>query len=222
MIIVMFYFEFDHFFCDFITQHLFSHSMSYQMPAFRNINFNQLEADEIIGFIVKKHHGYEVRMLELLNESCEKAVKADSHISPELFLVSDLLAKFSEKALLHIRNEEEILFPYIKKLLEIKRAELQLKFLNINLSKSTLKLLSREHAELLKFWNEIKMKTNGFEPFKGASPITKLFFAELLDFESDLINHFYLEDKILFPKLSALEKNVNELTEIAIRRVPGE
>jgi regulator of cell morphogenesis and NO signaling len=192
------------------------------MPAFRNFNFNELEADEIIGFIVNRHHGYVVRMLDLLKESCEKARIADVDIAPQLAPICSLINAFSEKVLLHIEHEEEILFPYIKKLLQIKRSESYIKFLNINLSETTLRHFTEEHNDLMAFWHQIKQKTNGFKPFEGASPITSLFFAELIDFEVDLSNHFYLEDKVLFPKLSELEKQVNEITELAIGRVPGE
>lgn len=218
----MFWLDLGHFFCEPVVKHLYSHFMSYQMPAFRNFNFNELEADEIIGFIVNRHHGYVVRMLDLLKESCEKARIADVEIAPQLAPICSLINAFSEKVLSHIEHEEEILFPYIKKLLQIKRSKYHIKFLNINLSETTLRHFTEEHNDLMAFWHQIKQKTNDFKPFEGASPITSLFFAELLDFEGDLSSHFYLEDKVLFPKLSELEKHVNEITEMAIGRVPGE
>jgi regulator of cell morphogenesis and NO signaling len=192
------------------------------MSEFRNIDFNALEADEIIDFIEKKHHGYVMGMLELLQESCGKAKDVDNKIAPQLVLVCQLLHDFSLKVLKHIQNEEEILFPYIKKLLQIKRASKNMKFLNVNLSETTLKLFSDEHDELMTFWEEIKVQTNNFETFENASPITSLFFAELKDFEKDLIHHFELEDKVLFPKLCKLEKEINHITDIAFKRTPGE
>jgi regulator of cell morphogenesis and NO signaling len=192
------------------------------MAGFRNFNFNELEADEITGFIIKKHHVYVTGMLELLHESCEKAREIDAHIAPQLAPVCQLLKSFSEKVLQHIQNEEEILFPYIQKLLELKRSKQQIKFLNINLSETTLRMFNNEHAEILCSWDDIKRVTDNFIPFKGASPITSLFFAELLDFEMDLQKHFDLEEKVLFPKLKELELEINQITNVALRRIPGE
>lgn len=145
------------------------------MDVFKDFNFNELETDEIISFIEKKHHGYVLGMLDLLQDSCEKSNEIDIILAPELKEICVLLNQFSIKVLVHIQNKEENLFPYVRKLLDVKRAEKHIKFINVNLMESTLKMLVADHNELRQLWTELKLKANNFILFGGASPITSLF-----------------------------------------------
>jgi len=187
------------------------------MNVFKDFNFKELETDEIISFIEKKHHGYVLGMLDLLKDSCEKANEIDIKLAPELKEICILLKQFSLKVLVHIQNKEENLFPYVRKLLDVKRSEKHIKFINVNLMESTLKMLVADHNELRQLWAELKLKANNFILFRGASPITSLFYAELNDFEKEHTMHMDLEDFVLFPKFSLLEKEINKITDLAIK-----
>lgn len=88
-----------------------------------DVDFNSWPLDLLAEYIEKTHHHYveenSAVLLVYLNKLCK--VHGDRH--PELFEINNLFAESAKDLAAHMKKEELILFPFIKKWYLLKKAE---------------------------------------------------------------------------------------------------
>ncbi len=170
----------------------------YTMQSFNQINFNDLSVDELINYIVNKHHGFAKNMLILtLQHSKQLAEEGDSNALQISLILEKLKIRFEQ----HFATEEEILYPYVKKLLEWKKNSNNKMIPGVDLISNPIHLITKEHDELLKILMEIRVITGNYNSITAQKPNQKLLHAELFEMEQDIQKHIYIENNILFAKL---------------------
>lgn len=172
------------------------------------INFNDWELDFLADYIVNKHHKYIISSIPVLTELCVKVKLVHGHIRPELKEIKDTFTIVSEELLEHMPVEENIVFPYIKIMIEAKRNKNQLAQPNFESIENLLKKMMAEHTLVGNNLEKIKTLSLSYTPPEGACTSYKVLFAKLEEFTNDLIEHIHLENNILFPKAIALEKEL--------------
>lgn len=176
------------------------------MRPFQDIDFEALAADELADYIIQKHHHYEKQMLPVIMSRLH-ALGSSTNDSPELILVYNELTKLTACLAQHMKNEEQILFPFINTLLAAKQnSSLGIRSV-IALTESPLRLLVAEHEVFTNIMNKIRKATNGYNPQPGCDTEKKYCYAQLAEFDADIHTHIYLENNVLFPKLIALEQS---------------
>lgn len=117
-------------------------------------------------------------------------------------------AVISEKEI-HIKREEEMLFSYIKKLINFQAAGGDKPEILINGIQNPISLIKNDHIKvehaLLETMNKI---ATVFQSIDSFSDTFKLFYNDLKDLETEFMDHMRLETDILFPKAIELELNV--------------
>jgi iron-sulfur cluster repair protein YtfE (RIC family) len=81
---------------------------------------------------------------------CTKLKSLENNPNIEKQLLGDLLytfARFKDDVEQHMRKEELVLFPFIKKLTALKRGEMNGKGFQVHLIESPLKILQKEHGK---------------------------------------------------------------------------
>lgn len=95
----------------------------------------------------------------------------------------------------HLTWEEETFFPYLRLKIE-HRLHNEQEELPAFINK-----IRTEHYAITKLINKNRLLSNEYVPSAGASPVLKLCYAQLFDFEQDMLKHIFLEEDLLFPKL---------------------
>ena len=118
---------------------------------------------------------------------------------------------FVEDLIIHIYNEEDTLFRYI---LALEKARLR-KFnpgrLFYEMEKNSIEEFALEHEAMDDEMISIRKITSDYLVDDQTDLHLKVIYAELQDFEKELITHAHIEDRILFPKALALEAQVKEI-----------
>jgi len=168
-------------------------------------DYNSWKLDFLIDFLINIHHEYEEENVLLLKEYSKKAVKIYGNEIRELIEIDKLIQEISDEMLEHMKNEETILFPYIKQLLEAKRNNK-----SINISQSPLNApidaLEDDHSKVGKTFKRISFLTNNYKIPQNACNTVKVLYVKLQQFEEELYKHIHLENNILFPKAKKLER----------------
>src|SRR5690606_37058019 len=85
-----------------------------------NIDFNSWPLDLLADYVEKTHHRYveenSTVLIRYLNKLCK--VHGDRH--PELFEIAKLFTESAQELAAHMKKEELILFPFIKKMVAAK------------------------------------------------------------------------------------------------------
>jgi regulator of cell morphogenesis and NO signaling len=110
-------------------------------------------------------------------------------------ILADILTNLGKLTQQHLIWEEHVFFPYLRSKLEHQEPRTSL-----NLQEA-LKKIKSEHASISRLLKKTRLISNGYTPSLDSSPSLRLCYAQLFDFEQDLLKHFFLEDNILFPKL---------------------
>ncbi len=156
----------------------------------------------LIDYIVQTHHTYLQDELPVLSGYLRKIVSAHGDRHPELGRVEDLFLSLKEDLLAHLWKEENVLFPYIKKIVSLQKEK---GTLLQTYAASPIAVMEAEHEIAGKLLKEIREMTQDFALPDDACPTYRVVFAKLIVLEKDLHTHIHLENNILFPKAIALE-----------------
>lgn len=165
-----------------------------QTPVSPSQNFKEWDLGFLCDYIVNTHHCYVNKALPELLFYTEKIwlVHGESH--PELEEIATLFQKLNEEITIHLKHEEEVLFPAIKRMVqganEIDRAII--------------------HEEINRMWGEHEFVGGSMDKINQLSGAYKVpadtcntylvTFQKLKEFEDDIHVHVHLENNILFPK----------------------
>lgn len=167
-------------------------------PASQNQNFIDWELSFLIDYIVNRHHKYVLKALPDLVQYTNKIASVHGSNHPELIEVAGIFEKINNELLQHLKNEEEVLFPSIREVLNNKSPEARLTI------KSEINRMSGEHEFAGGAMDMINEITSGYTiPGDGCNTYS-VTYKLLQQFEDDLHIHVHLENNILYPKALAL------------------
>jgi regulator of cell morphogenesis and NO signaling len=118
----------------------------------------------------------------------------------ELKMIDTFYKKYKNELLLHIKEEEDKVFPYVTGLVSKKIK---------SKSAYSIKSFEQEHTNVDMKLNDLKnLIIKYIEPKYNDNDCNEFLFA-LFQFEKDLKDHARIEDKILVPKVMILEKDMS-------------
>ena len=165
-----------------------------------SIDFNNMELDKLVDYIIKTHHAFVREKLPFITELGNKVVNAHGSNHPEVLEIAQLFAGVKVEFEGHLIKEEMILFPQIKKLAEVKRGEVEYIRPPFGSIAHPIRVMEAEHENAGSAFDSIKKLSNNYNPPADACNTFKVYYAELENFENDLHKHVHLENNILFPK----------------------
>ena len=167
------------------------------IPDNSNLNFKEWKPGFLCDYIVNTHHKHVMKMLPELVGYTKKIASVHGENHKELIEVADLFSQISLELTQHMKKEEEVLFPAIKKITSNGSSE------NKMIVKSVIERLSGEHESAGGAMDKINEITNNYSVPADGCNTYQVTFKLLQQFEDDLHNHVHLENNILFP--NALE-----------------
>jgi len=170
------------------------------------IDFNSWPLDLLVDYIEKTHHRYVEEktgiILQFLNKLC--SVHGANH--PELFKINELFAEGAGELSQHMKKEELMLFPFIKRMVNTKESNGVLAQPSFGTVSNPIAMMMQEHDNEGDRFREIANLTNNYTAPADGCTTYKVAFAMLQEFEQDLHKHIHLENNILFPKAVILEE----------------
>lgn len=171
-------------------------------------NYNEIPLDELIDHIVEKHHAYVEANIELLLQYSSKVARVHGGSNPDLIRVYELFKNVAGELASHLKKEELILFPFIKKMLKTEKEGGKLVVPSFSTVENPVKMMEAEHEEAGDVFKEISILTNNYTPPAHACNTYRALFDKLEEFEQDLHEHIHLENNILHPKALKLERKL--------------
>lgn len=166
----------------------------------------QAGAGELIRFILDTHHEYIYSRVPLLENQLQKSVARFGDRFPELVSVSRLFDELKEELDQHLMKEEVMLFPYIIRLEQAIREPAEDAPPSSPFISRPIRMMEYEHESTGEILNEIRYLTRKYTVPDDASREIQQIYSELQELEQDIHRHVHLENNILFPKATELEK----------------
>lgn len=157
-----------------------------------DIAWNEASSEELVDYIVNKHHRYLREELPLISQNVTKVFRVHGEDSPHLGEMHRLFNMLREELLQHTAKEEESEFPkmlaYTQNPSEEGLAELR----------GLLQDLEAEHDGAGEILRELRRVTNDYTPPAHACTTYRLTYARLEELEGMTFEHVHLENNILF------------------------
>ena len=176
----------------------------------RATNYNSWELDFLTDHIVNVHHSYVAENIPLLLQYSERVAQVHGAHYPELLEIRELVKQVAGELSAHMKKEELILFPFVKKMVNAKKEDSELPEAHFGTVDNPIKMMETEHEDAGELLRTIAKLSNNYTPPQGACNTYRAFYAKLDEFEQDLHQHVHLENNILFPKALMLEKELRQ------------
>ncbi|SHG94218.1 iron-sulfur cluster repair di-iron protein [Flavobacterium johnsoniae] len=176
-----------------------------------SIDFNSWPLDLLADYIEKTHHRYVEDKTDTLLAFLDKLCKVHGANHPELFKINELFIGCAGELSQHMKKEELILFPFVKRMTKTKESDGILSQPSFGSVSNPIAMMMHEHDNEGERFREIAALTDHYTPPADACTTYKVTFAMLKEFEEDLHKHIHLENNILFPKAVLLEKDFVEV-----------
>lgn len=175
------------------------------------IDFKTWPTDLLIDYIEKTHHRYVEEKTPVILQFLDKLCKVHGDRHPELFEINTLFKIGSGVLAQHMKKEELILFPFIKKMFKALEENTTIEQPHFGTVKNPIAMMMDEHENEGERFRRISELTNDYMPPADACNTYKVTFSMLKEFEQDLHKHIHLENNILFPKAKIMEERLSIL-----------
>ena len=172
-------------------------------------NYNNWSLDFLIDYIVNNHHKFSRNKLPEIGQYAKKVASVHGDRHPELQEIYYEFTKLHGEIINHLDREEQILFPYIKKLVEAKEKGQQPEKPDFGKAANPIAMMEDEHDDAGASMKKIRKLSDNFTPPEDACTTYCLLYENLEAYEKDLHKHVHLENNLLFPKSLKLEYSLN-------------
>lgn len=171
-----------------------------------SIDYKSWPIDLLADYIEKKHHRYVEEKIPVLRQFLDKLCKVHGERHPELFKINELFTASAGELTAHMKKEELILFPFVKRMVKAKLDHVAIQSPQFGTVENPIAMMMQEHDTEGERFREIAELTDNYTPPADACNTYKVTFAMLDEFEKDLHLHIHLENNILFPEAIKLEQ----------------
>ncbi|MDZ7649577.1 MAG: hemerythrin domain-containing protein [Cytophagales bacterium] len=135
---------------------------------------------------------------------------------PELFEISEEFKLSTGELAVHMKKEELILFPHIRKMIKVKASNSKMDVPHFGSVQNPVQMMMNEHTVEGDRFAKISQLSNNYTPPADGCNTYRVAFALLNEFEQDLHLHIHLENNILFPKSILLEEELTSVVQVPL------
>ncbi len=172
-------------------------------------DYDKWELDFLMIYIENIHHTYVRESLPIISQYANKVAKVHGHHYIEVVEINQLFHEVANELLSHMQKEEQVLFPFIKQLVQAEKEGRKNTTLPFGTVNNPIQMMEHEHESAGNIFKEISRLSNNYTPPEGACNTFRALYAKLEEFEQDLHKHIHLENNILHPKAILLEKKIS-------------
>lgn len=180
---------------------------TFQLP--NSLPFNEWKIDFLIDYIIHIHHHYLKQTLPGLRTALDNFTV--EHEKKYSYFQTVLLhhQKLENDILPHLKQEEEVIFPYLKQVAHAyENKDSFAKLLVKTLRKPIASVIDHEHRILNETIYQFRKLTNNYISPENACTNHQVILSRLKALDNDLVQHIFLENEVLFPRVIAMEKEL--------------
>lgn len=167
--------------------------------------YNRWGLDFLADYIVNVHHNYVRNIIPIISAHADKVNFKHELNHTELKSIANNFSIVYKDLKQHMMKEEQLLFPYIKYLVEVENNSGTPEQPFFGTIANPIRMMEAEHESAGNLLSEIRILTNNYTTPADACNTFKVLYQELREFEEDLHKHVHLENNILFPRSIELE-----------------
>jgi regulator of cell morphogenesis and NO signaling len=160
------------------------------------IDYKSWPLDLLADYIEKKHHRYVEEKIPVIKKYLTKVSSVHGPAHPELTDIHELFFATADALTVHMKKEELVLFPYIRRIVINKEQAQTPAFGSVE---NPISIMKEDHNVEGERFRRIAELSDNYTPPVEACNTYRVTYALLKEFEADLHLHIHLENNILFP-----------------------
>jgi regulator of cell morphogenesis and NO signaling len=173
-------------------------------PSQRSENYGAWSLPFLIDYIVNTHHVYLKKEDEQIVAYAQKVAEVHGAHHPEVIEIGKIFARIAVDMAAHLKEEEEVFFPAIKRLDAALSAGQSPEAEDRALIQAELDKLHQEHEQIGDAVHRIRHLARDYAIPEDVCNTFVVTYRKLREFEEDLHKHVHLENNILFLKVARL------------------
>jgi regulator of cell morphogenesis and NO signaling len=173
-------------------------------PVERSQNYASWELPFLADYIINAHHTYLKENTGQIAAYAHKIASVHGVHHPEVVEIATIFDRIATDMEVHLREEEEVFFPAIKRAHASRKAGSALATKDIATIKTSLMKLSHEHEVIGDAVHTIRHLAKEYAIPGDVCNTFVVTYQKLKEFEDDLHKHVHLENNILFLKAAQL------------------
>lgn len=169
-------------------------------------DFDSWNIGFLADYIQNTHHQYVSKAIPQILPLAQKVADVHGEHHSEVVVINELFNDLADELLSHMQKEEQILFPYIKKLVVDESAGKCSDPSCFGSILAPILVMEQEHENAGIILKQLFNLSDGYTPPEDACNTFRVLYGKLKEFEDDLHRHIHLENNILFPKAIELEQ----------------
>jgi len=174
-------------------------------PAEGALRWTLASLADLIDEIGRGHHRYMRSRLVYFDRALRVLTSGHGRTHAHLTQVRATLDRLVEILVPHMRNEEQVVFPYmccLERLIDPQQHSTR----GATPSPSfRLEAMSHEHADDLSLLDELRRVTGDYAPLADACENERTLYRELAELDVDFRQHIHLENDVLFRRAAEME-----------------
>lgn len=171
-------------------------------------DYNRWQPDFLADYIYNQHHLYYYNEMPVIKGLLTKVAQHHGSNHPELGVLHSVFTRLVEELDAHFRQEEEVVFPFVKALVQAKRTGNTEALYSQPSLTEPIRLMESEHEAAGEILETMQKMTNHYTPPADACNSFQFLYKKLKELDEDLHTHIHLENNLLFPKALRLDKEV--------------
>ena len=164
-----------------------SYAMGQHLPTYGNL--------QVTSYLITTHHDFTRNIMEEIAELLLQAHREMPNPPAELEELSGIWEKYQHDMLAHLRDEEEILFPWIEQ-----NGQAKIDPANPSISEQIKHMLS-DHKHHEDEMEHVKHLADNLSVKGGYIPVLARLAYKLKQLNTDLKEHMEIETNLLFPRM---------------------
>jgi len=160
---------------------------------------------DLIDHIKNTHHVFVRQECPRIEALAAKVVSVHGLNHPELLQVQQVFSALAEELHVHLMKEEQVLFPYLKRMEESTLASEAAPPSCFGTVANPIRMMLAEHDGAGDALRALRAITSDYKLPEDACISYRTLYQALQDFEADLHQHIHLENNVLFPRALAME-----------------
>jgi len=168
-------------------------------------NWTSAPLSDLTRHIRERHHRYVREAIVRVQTLLEKVGAKHGENHPEITDIQRLFTEVGREMIMHMRKEEQILFPYIDALEKATSAHSSAEPPFFQTVRNPIHAMMKEHDAAGELVKQIRNASSEYTAPADACTSYKALYQDLREFEADLHQHVHLENNILFPRAVEME-----------------
>jgi regulator of cell morphogenesis and NO signaling len=174
-----------------------------------NLPYHNWDVDFLIDYIINIHHYNLLQSLPALKSSLKNFAVSHEKKYPVYTDILNYYQKLEDDIFPHMKYEEEVIFPYLRQVAHVYDRKESFGGLFIKtLRKPLSSLIDQEHKILDQSIGKFRQLTNNYQLPEKACTEQLVVLSKLKALDDDLVQHIYLENQILLPRVLEMEEKL--------------